>query len=191
MALHQLRTGRHFISEHPQGSELYQLPAWELVSNDVRLRWLVVHMCVAGLVDPENGIPVFKASEIWASDDLLLDLLRDLKCDGGHDHSTLQGSFAGVPKTLHAQTWTWDFASRVASGVAAVTRRHYKQRQAHHLTFLDTYASSSTTPESSTSEDRWEETENQWIRIINVPRQQLFHPADATSGPSLSAIKWC
>eukprot|EP00975_Prorocentrum_lima_P006734 1447903-Prorocentrum_lima.AAC.1 len=28
IALHQLRHGRHFIVENPQGSELFGLPAW-------------------------------------------------------------------------------------------------------------------------------------------------------------------
>ena len=69
---------------------------------------------------------VKKESEIVASDEALIAPLRPLTCNKQREHIQLAGTWKGVPKTQLAQIWPWDFASRVASGVAAVVRKPYE-----------------------------------------------------------------
>ena len=68
----QLNHSRHFVCENPKGSELYTLPSWIPVVNHPNLAVAVVDMCMAGLIDEQNCLPLQKRSEIWASDERLV-----------------------------------------------------------------------------------------------------------------------
>eukprot|EP00975_Prorocentrum_lima_P061342 12857432-Prorocentrum_lima.AAC.1 len=83
-------------------------------------------MCAAGLKDQKTNTYLKKAAEIWASDERLLQDIRALQRNGRHEHVPEGG------RAHPARLWTWEFASRVASGVAAVVRDfHYQDRQAY------------------------------------------------------------
>eukprot|EP00975_Prorocentrum_lima_P070462 12932118-Prorocentrum_lima.AAC.1 len=71
-------------------------------------------MCAAGLQDIKTDMYLGKPTEIWASDERLTPDIRTLQCDGGHQHIPIEGGRAHP-----ARTWTREFASRIASGVAA------------------------------------------------------------------------
>ena len=143
IAAYQLKVNRHFLCENPQGSELYTLPSWMPVANHSNLVVAIVDMCMAGLVDPENGLRLQKRSEIWASDERLVAPLRKYVCDGKHKHSVIQGSFQGQNKSHVSRIWTWDFAQSVASGVADVVRQnHYAVCDAYNLCLSEKQVSS-------------------------------------------------
>ena len=73
-----------------------------------------------------------KEFEVWASDEELIEPIRPLVCNGKHEHIPLEGTCHGVPKTRLAQVWPWEFASRVATGVASVVRRYYENLNKEH-----------------------------------------------------------
>ena len=129
-ALHQLRHNRHFLGENPRGSDLWQIRSWRQARQDSRVVWDIIDMCEADLKIDNKFVK--KESEIVASDEALLAPLRPLKCNKQHEHIQLAGTWKGVPKTQLAQIWPWDFASRVASGVAAVVRKYYEDLNKEH-----------------------------------------------------------
>ena len=105
---------------------MYELPIWEEVSRNPKVVWTYCDMCAAGLICPETKRRIQKASEIWASHEALIRDLRPLRCNGKHQRGTLAGAYKGQPRTHLARHWTWEFASRVAAGVAAVIREWHK-----------------------------------------------------------------
>ena len=123
-ALHQLRHDRHFIAENPRGSDLYQIRPWMKVKRDPKVVSAIVDLCAADL--KINRQFVKKTSELYASHEDLLEPVRDLVCNGQHVHIPLEGTWNGQPMTKLAQVWPWEFASRIASGVGTVVRKHYE-----------------------------------------------------------------
>ena len=113
VAEYQLRRKRHFISEHPQTTEMYHLDEWAYARNHPSLAWCVIHQCMTGLVDyKEPHLHIKKATELWASDERLVAPLRRFWCDGSHEHERAKG------ETAHrARLWTWQFASAIAAGI--------------------------------------------------------------------------
>eukprot|EP00975_Prorocentrum_lima_P049061 10268174-Prorocentrum_lima.AAC.1 len=64
-------------------------------------------MCAAGLKYQKTNIYLKKATEIWASDERLLQHIRPLQCNGRHQHVPIEGGRAHP-----ARPWTWEIASR-------------------------------------------------------------------------------
>eukprot|EP00975_Prorocentrum_lima_P068839 12922873-Prorocentrum_lima.AAC.1 len=71
-------------------------------------------MCAAGLRDGKTNKYLKKATETWASDERLMRDIRPLICNGRHEQVPIEGG-----RSHPACLWTWEFASRIASGVAA------------------------------------------------------------------------
>eukprot|EP00975_Prorocentrum_lima_P031887 6694021-Prorocentrum_lima.AAC.1 len=68
-----------------------------------------------------------KAIEIWASDEILWHDITHLQYNGRHTHVPTE-----CGRAYPAGLWKWEFASRVASGVAAVVCDFHRQaRQAY------------------------------------------------------------
>ena len=64
VCLLQMTGKRHWLLENPLGSDFFKLKAWKELEPFAHK--VVVHQCLMGLVDQE-GEPVRKATEIWAS----------------------------------------------------------------------------------------------------------------------------
>jgi len=77
-AMAQMSAGRHFIAEHPQSSDLWQLPEWRFIAYQCSIATVIVHQCMAGLKGRRSGLPVFKPTEFWSSDPLLVHYLHGL-----------------------------------------------------------------------------------------------------------------
>eukprot|EP00975_Prorocentrum_lima_P015762 3344114-Prorocentrum_lima.AAC.1 len=58
-----------------------------------------------------------KTTEIRAPDERLIRDIRPLICNGRQEHTPIEGG-----RSHPARLWTWEFVSRIASGVAAVIR---------------------------------------------------------------------
>ena len=114
----QLRVGLHFIAEHPQGSAMFQLPIWKMLSREPQVVKVLVHQCMTGLRGPRSGLPIKNPSEVWASDEELVAPLRGLLCDGSHEHSQLDAREAGAPadKAKDAARWALPLCHRAARG---------------------------------------------------------------------------
>ena len=83
----QLMSSRHFIAEHPQGSEMWRMPAWTALAERWPIAWVVIDQCAVGLRGPRTGSFIRKPTELWASDEALLSRLRGCRCPGNHVHA--------------------------------------------------------------------------------------------------------
>ena len=73
-----------------------------------------MHQCMAGLIDEhKSGLPIKKATDIWASSPTLLEPLSDLWRDNKHLHCQ---EVTG-PTCRRAQVWPWGLARRLAKGI--------------------------------------------------------------------------
>ena len=112
----QWQGNRHWFTEQPKGSDLYQLEEWQIIARETNVTWCNVHMCMVGLRSTRN-IPLKKPSELWASDEQLLWRFRPKVCDGSHDHDTIEGG-----ESKPSQVWTWTFARILADGIEDLIR---------------------------------------------------------------------
>ena len=96
-AVAQLRAGRHFIAEHPQGSDLWKMLVWQTILNTEGVVSVLVHQCMAGLIGPRSGLPIKKPTEFVASDEALIKHLHGLICNGRHQHAQLDARERGGP----------------------------------------------------------------------------------------------
>ena len=84
----QMHAGRHFIAEHPQGSDMWSMPIWHHIEI-LGVARAIVHQCMAGLLGPKSGLPINNPTQFLASDEALVAYLHDLRCDGSHRHAQL------------------------------------------------------------------------------------------------------
>merc|ERR1712005_94964 len=124
----QIQAGRHFIAEHPQSSDLWQLPIWREIAQHCSVARVLVHQCMAGLKGRRSGIPVMKPTEFWASDPLLVQYLHGLRCDGRHQHAALDCP-KGAPgdKVKDAARWPPRLCHLIAKGCEDLLRREKKK----------------------------------------------------------------
>ena len=78
-AMAQMKAGRHWIAEHPQSSDLWQLPVWREIARHCSVARVLIHQCMAGLKGQRSGMPIMKPTEFWASDPLLVAYLHGWK----------------------------------------------------------------------------------------------------------------
>ena len=143
----QLRQNRHFLSELPKGNSLYKLPEWLEVAKQ-NITWVYMDMCMAGLKD-SSGQPLRKSEEIWASHEVLVYRLRPLRCDGQHSHGECSGK-----ESRPSQTWTWNFCTLVADGIAEFTWLMELDLRRHLLYFPSKSSSSSSAKPKGSSDEK-------------------------------------
>ncbi len=109
----QIRHGRHASFENPPRCRSWD---FDIVRNMLALGSMSIvefHLCCFGAVDPGNGLPYKKAMRIATSCDLA-PLQR--KCDGGHQHQTIEGSvqcgqLKGVRRTTISGEYTFQLCN--------------------------------------------------------------------------------
>eukprot|EP00971_Amphidinium_carterae_P239869 4761921-Amphidinium_carterae.1 len=79
-------------------------------------------MCMLG-AKTSQGIPYRKRTELWASDSEILEPLRNLQCDGSHEHAALHGTDA-----YQARVWPWRMACLLQLGVQSMLSKRYWQK---------------------------------------------------------------
>ena len=84
----QMESGRHFIAERPQGSDMWSMPVWRRIA-DIGVARALVNQCMAGLLGPKSGLLIMKPTQSLASDEALVAYLHDLRCDGSRRHAQL------------------------------------------------------------------------------------------------------
>ena len=96
-ALIQMKEGRHFIAEHPQGSDMWSLAEWLQLDQRFAVHRVDVHQCMLGLRGPRSKQLIKKPTTFWASDARLIARLHGLRCDGRHVHADLAANTPGKP----------------------------------------------------------------------------------------------
>ena len=92
----------------------------------------VIHMCMAGMrdYDPPH-LPIQKATELWASDEILLQSVQHFRCDRSHQHQRIEGVCSdGEVRSHKCRIWP--------SGIAALIRREQLNNY-YHTTQLTHY----------------------------------------------------
>ena len=118
LARYQREHQRHFHWEQPAGSSMFMLPHMQEPMS--YLQRASFDMCVVGnLRDPENGLPIKKAMQVWTSSTGLLQCLRNRHCRGTHvEHQPLEGQteYLGhrISRTMFSQKYPRKFARQVA-----------------------------------------------------------------------------
>jgi hypothetical protein len=127
----QLDSGRHFVAEHPRGSDIWKLQEWQGVAQFPGVTQILVDQCMAGLTGPRRGRLVKKPSEFWASDARLVRRLEPLRCDGSHDHAQLDGRTPGLPcdKAKDVARWPRALCRRIADGCEQVLSEDFDRRK--------------------------------------------------------------
>ena len=125
----QLMGSRQFIAEHPQGSEMWRMPAWLALAERWPIAWVVIDQCAVGLRGPRTGSFINKPTEIWASDEALVARLRGRRCPGDHVHADLAANVAGRPaeKAKDAARWPMPLCRLLAAGCEEVIRRRLQE----------------------------------------------------------------
>ena len=123
VALYQLRHGRHYLREHPCGTELYSMDPWPTVFAPGRAVAARMGQCTTGLHAHKHPFKhLKKPTGLVAGSEHLVWRFRKLLCDGSHELETIQGDLSGP-----SQVWTWKFASILASGCADLLREMWQQ----------------------------------------------------------------
>ena len=117
-SLIQVKEGRHFIAEHPQGSDMRSLSEWLRLDQRFTVHKVNVHQCMLGLKGPKSKQPIKKPTTFWASDARLIARLHGLRCDGRHVHTDLAADTPGKPhdKAKNAARWPLPMCRRIAAG---------------------------------------------------------------------------
>jgi len=121
-AMLQMQAGRHFIAEHPHGSDMWSMTIWRNIEGQGAVR-AIVHQCMAGLVGLKSGLPIMKPTQFLASDEALVSHLHDLRCDGSHRHTQLDNpAGAHGDKAKDAAKWPPKLCHRIARGCEDLLR---------------------------------------------------------------------
>ena len=130
VAMRQMDEGRHFLAEHPQGSEMWRLRLWQKVGAHPQVVDAKIDQCMAGRIGPKSGLQVKKPTQFWASDELLVKHLRPLVCDGSHKHANLDGSDPSVPqdRAKNMAQWPQPLCRRLANGCGELLHREKMQQ---------------------------------------------------------------
>ena len=68
VALIQMKEGRRFSAEHPQGSDMWSLPDWLQLDKRFTVHKVDVHQCMLGLRGPRSQQLIKKPTTFWASE---------------------------------------------------------------------------------------------------------------------------
>ena len=116
----QLRAGRHFVHEHPEGSRAWSMAELQEIMMHPRVGSTVLHMCSFGMVaEDEKGVaPVKKGTRVMSSSTEVLKRVAR-RCEnetekGHHRHVHLiQG------RAKAAQVYPRAFSENICDGIAA------------------------------------------------------------------------
>ena len=119
VAIYQLKRGRHFIMENPQGSALWWQYVFRRIIEHPQVVWDTLDMCAYGMKDP-NGYYYYKPTSLLHSfpDGTLDPVFKRCpnKTLGGasHIHQQLEGSAPGHgSRTKLAQVYPYRFCSQL------------------------------------------------------------------------------
>ena len=113
---HQLKSGRHFVHEHPWGAKSWKLECIKELVEDDRTSVAYTHMCRFGMtthVDKKDGERghVLKPTGFLTSSWAVYQELNK-QCQGGHAHVPLEGG-----RAKHCQVYPPDLCTALNRGI--------------------------------------------------------------------------
>ena len=132
----QSQGGRHFLVEQPEGSMLFQQPAWQA---------LVPYCCAVTFDQCRFGLRMRKApfllirkrTTMWASHPVILQKLEGKLCKNNHEHAIVGGATNGsqqhhVP-SVEAQVWPRQLCLALADGIYELLLLYHKHHHTSHV----------------------------------------------------------
>ena len=111
IAMIQIKNGRFFINEQPDPSWLYLEFPWPLVTSHHTVLKEIVDQCMTGQTGPDGGL-ARKRTGFTANSPYLVKPLAKFKCDGSHEHESLDGG-----RSEKCKLWTWTLSKAVVDGI--------------------------------------------------------------------------
>ena len=107
----QLREGKHFFKEQPQGSHMDAEPPWpEVIADPQVVRTIVDQLAFGRMV---NGRPAKKPTDCVASRSLLLSNFEGMRCRECPVHANSENG-----QCSKAKVWPCVFGRALANGIA-------------------------------------------------------------------------
>jgi len=116
VALLMIEINRYFMNEQPDPSWLYHEYPWPRVLKHPSVQSELIHQCMTGQKGP-NGLPAKKPTRFVSNSRLLLVPLETFKCDGQHQHDSLEARGGEACKL-----WTWTLANAITDGIILLKR---------------------------------------------------------------------
>ena len=117
ICLLQMTGRRHWLVENPLGSDMFRLKAW--LELEPFAHKVVVHQCLLGLID-QDGTPVRKATEFWASTWVLIYRLDGYLCD--KKHVAVSGTSKGQDRCDFVKVWPRRLCQLLVAGIEELRR---------------------------------------------------------------------
>ena len=117
LCLLQMAGGRHWLLENPLGSDLFRLKSWKEIEPYAHK--VSFHQCLLGLCD-QDGVPVRKATQMWASTWVLIHRLHGYICR--ERHRAVGGTSKGQDRTDFVKVWPRRLCELVVAGIEELRR---------------------------------------------------------------------
>ena len=123
MAVEQMKEGRFFFLEQPEGSELFDLRRFLELWQTGEVGRIVFPQCALGLETPDREpLPILKWTEVWSNAKELLKPFEHLACD--HIvHGDMIGMYRGRKRSQLAQVWPPEMCRKIVEGICCLIRR--------------------------------------------------------------------
>ena len=107
-----LKSGRIMLLEHPTGAKSWRVEDMIDILNDPRVISVIGHQCAHGL---KIDVDLFlrKASRYISNGRHTVQVLSK-RCDGDHEHLSIEGTYNGIKVSRHAQVWTQQMSHSIA-----------------------------------------------------------------------------
>eukprot|EP00971_Amphidinium_carterae_P351093 6491908-Amphidinium_carterae.1 len=120
----QLRNGRHFLLENPQGSELFKRPEWQRLQQQYSIQEVSFPQCAAGLRSP-SGAPILKRTTLWSSSPHLVRAFQQLRCTCTQEHKRVEGSELGHPMSTWSAQWPPRMCHLIVEGIKRIMQKEF------------------------------------------------------------------
>ena len=112
LCLLQMAGGRQWLLESPLGSDLFRVKLWK--ETEPFAHKVSFHQCLLGLCD-QDGTPVRKATQMWASTWVLIHRLHGYICY--ERHQAVGGTSGGQDRTDFVMVWPKRLCELVVAGI--------------------------------------------------------------------------
>eukprot|EP00438_Fugacium_kawagutii_P020699 Skav229155 [mRNA] locus=scaffold2275:264912:272030:- [translate_table: standard] len=118
LALKRLRRGKHYVFEAGQGCHTWKLPCMERLRQASMHDQVDVPACAVGLKDRSSGLLFGKKWRFVTSNPTIALVLSRFKCDGKHEHQTVEGSSGGQLRSVQSQVYPPKLVNAILGAIA-------------------------------------------------------------------------
>lgn len=117
VANRQVKAGRLFCHEHPQGASSWRRPSVIELSSQQQVHLVTFDQCRTGLRTPSGDKPLKKPTTLMTNSNAIRDLFAPLRCICTEEHGVIQGTDMGYQVSTWCQVYTPELCRLLADGV--------------------------------------------------------------------------